>query len=592
MVLALALISIPVQAQDPPIASPDRYTVDEDSLDNRLNVLDNDKDPDGDTLKIFAVTQGLNGKVIIIDGGDRVSYEPKADFYGDDFFTYYVSDNMGGIDSARVDVTVRGINDPPTAVDDEATTDEDTPVTVSVLANDKDKDGVPDPATVRRISGPSHGSVSVDKSTGQITYSPHDDWYGNDTFTYEVCDNGTPLPPRCDTATVSVTVREINDRPIADAGPDQASKTNALVTLDGSKSYDPEGDLPLTYSWAQTGGPHVVLDTPSAQSPTFTTPDDPCVLAFSLQVFDSRGLASDTPGETVVTVSNRAPVAHAGADQNVPTDAVVQLDGTGSFDPDNDYPLTFLWIQTSGPTVSLSSNSVATPTFTAPATPSTLSFSLYVVDSWDEPDLTPDTVTITVYKRPVYRLYLPLFSNPITGPDLIVESIRATRNNVRVTIRNQGNVAVQNGFFVDVYINPSPAPTRVNQTWLDLADQGMVWGVQGNALQALVPGSSITLEYRDPYYLEIYSVFSGSLSPGTPIYAQVDSFNDPDTGYGTVLESHERIGGPYNNILGPVSSTAALSSHSQTRHPTDPAPNVAPDGRLPAGALGVLPARP
>jgi hypothetical protein len=383
-------------------------------------------------------------------------------------------------------------------------------------------------------------------------------------------DTGTPLPSRCDTATVALTVREENDPPVADAGPDQDAQTNAVVTLDGSGSYDPEDDLPLQYSWRQTGGPPVSLDNPTGWTTALKTPDDPCVLTFTLRVIDSRGSADRTPDETIVTVTNRAPVADAGSDQDYPTDALVQLDGTASFDPDNDVPLSFVWSQTSGPTVPLSSYTVPTPTFPAPSSPTVLGFALYVIDSLGKPDLTPDTVKITVFERPIYNIYMPLLSKPLPGPDLVVQSIQATRNNVRVTIRNQGNVRVKNGFFVDLYINPSPAPSRVNQTWLDLAPQGMVWGVQGQALQALVPGASFTLEYRDSYYLADYSSFSGSLTPSTPIYAQVDSFNDPDTGYGIVRETHEEFGGAYNNILGPVYSTAAHSSQPLTHHPTDP----------------------
>lgn len=593
LLLSLALIPVPVRAANP-IANDDRFTVDEDSINNRLDVLANDYDPDGDPLKVVAIILSANpkGTVDIIEDGLRVSYTPDPDFYGADVFWYRVDDGKGGIDTARVDVTVRGINDPPDARDDYAVTDEDTPVIIDVLANDSDRDGDLVPSTVIPVSGPSYGSASVNAGTGAITYTPDPNWHGTDTITYRVCDNGTPLPPQCSTAIVTITVREVNDPPVANAGPDQSVKTNAIVTLDGSGSYDIENDLPLQYIWAQTGGPPVVLSNPYGQKTTLTTPGDPCVLTFTLNVIDSRGLANLAPDETVVTVTNRAPVADAGPDQNVPTDEIVRLDGTGSYDPDNDYPLTYLWIQTSGPTVSLSSNTVATPTFIAPSTPSTLTFVLYVRDARGETDLTPDTVQITVYKRPIYYVRLPLISNPIVGPDLVVQSIQATRNHVRVTIRNQGNVAIQNSFFVDVYINPSPPPTRVNQTWSDLGTQGIVWGVSGAALEALVPGASITLEYRDSYYLEEYSVFSGSLSPGTPIYAQVDSFNYPDTGYGTVLETHERLGGTYNNILGPVSSTAAFSSHSLPLHPTDPDRNAGPAGRHLKEPLDMLPPRP
>jgi hypothetical protein len=75
-------------------------------------------------------------------------------------------------------------------------------------------------------------------------------------------------------------------------------------------------------------------------------------------------------------------------------------------------------------------------------------------------------------------------------------------------------------------------------------------------LLRLVPGGSLTLNVNDAHYVADLSSFSGSLPPGTVVYAQVDSFN-LETTYGNVLEAHEMTGGPYNNIRGPVHSTAA-----------------------------------
>ena len=91
--------------------------------------------------------------------------------------------------------------------------------------------------------------------------------------------------------------------------------------------------------------------------------------------------------------ANRAPVADAGVDQSVVAGATVTLSGSGSSDPDGDV-LTYVWAQTAGPVVSLSSSSVVSPTFTAPAAGSSVTFSLVVRDG--SLSSAADSVTVSV----------------------------------------------------------------------------------------------------------------------------------------------------------------------------------------------------
>jgi hypothetical protein len=129
-------------------------------------------------------------------------------------------------------------------------------------------------------------------------------------------------------------------------------------------------------------------------------------------------------------------------------------------------------------------------------------------------------------------------------PDLVVSAIEVQGNDVRVTVANNGAYPVNNPFWVDLYLDPAQAPTRVNQQWWDLGAQGVVWGVTG---VPLAPGESLTLTFGDQYYSPSRSHWVSAIPSGAALYAQVDSVNFATT-YGAVLESHEASQQPYNNI--------------------------------------------
>lgn len=94
----------------------------------------------------------------------------------------------------------------------------------------------------------------------------------------------------------------MNQAPVANAGNDQNVKTLSAVQLDGTQSYDPNDDLPLSYLWTQTSGTEVEILFPTSPMPIFTAPSDADTLIFSLVVTDASGLPSE-PDTVVVNVS-------------------------------------------------------------------------------------------------------------------------------------------------------------------------------------------------------------------------------------------------------------------------------------------------
>ena len=115
-----------------------------------------------------------------------------------------------------------------------------------------------------------------------------------------------------------------NLAPIAEAGPDRTAPPNVVIMLDGSASYDPDGDT-LTYAWKQTGGPPVQLNGADQAQPTFTATQAERYI-FELTVTDSYPeSASDT-----VTIT----VTKTGGDDDTVTDddAAPDDDATGDDD--------------------------------------------------------------------------------------------------------------------------------------------------------------------------------------------------------------------------------------------------------------------
>ncbi len=106
---------------------------------------------------------------------------------------------------------------------------------------------------------------------------------------------------------------------VADAGADQIVNEHVTVSLDGSKSNDPENQK-LSYMWTQVSGEPVVLSSMSSITPSFTSPTvangDVKVLVFELKVFDNNNREGvDTVTITVDPV-NASPTAKASAKQS------------------------------------------------------------------------------------------------------------------------------------------------------------------------------------------------------------------------------------------------------------------------------------
>jgi large repetitive protein len=204
---------------DVPDAVDDAATTGEDAF-ALVDVLSNDSGLGDGGITLAINTQATNG-IASVGPGNSITYTPNPDFNGIDSFVYQISDGNGGLATATVLVTVTPVNDPPSAIDDIITTNEDTTETVNVLFNDTDEEG---PVTISSIDTPSHGTA-VQSGTDSIAYTPNANYFGSDSFTYTIVDSeGAPV-----TATVSVTILSVNDIPTAMPDAYSTDEDQALV---------------------------------------------------------------------------------------------------------------------------------------------------------------------------------------------------------------------------------------------------------------------------------------------------------------------------------------------------------------------------
>ena len=338
----LATVTVTVTGvNDAPTVATDTYSVDQDQLLTRpssVGVLVNDFDIDvGDTITVSDLNSSgqLNGTsqqgaAVSINTNGSFVYDPRGSAQLQalgrtdsviDTFTYTVSDGKGGEATTTVSITVQGVNNDPSAVDDLYTTTEDDILDIDAASGllDNDSDTENDSIAVTEVQGSTTlsnrvtdrgATVSVNPD-GSFSYDPTSstELQGlnvnetlSDSFTYTIDDgNGGQ-----DTATVQVTVSGANDAPVAVDDIAGGGRNTGLLIPILSNDSDIDGmiaSLTITTP-ANSGQLTINNDNSVTYTPNqdFSGPD-----GFEYEITDDSGAVSQIA--TVTININDAPVA-------------------------------------------------------------------------------------------------------------------------------------------------------------------------------------------------------------------------------------------------------------------------------------------
>ncbi len=337
--IATILITIdPVN--DAPVAGDDTASVDEDKTFtiSKDDLLANDLDVDeGDLISFVDVINPINGTVVTSEF--NVEFTPDANFNGPASFEYTISDGTLE-DTATVSITVNPVNDAPVANDGSATTNEDTPVTISLSGSDVDGDSL----IYSIASNPSHGSVSLLEN--KATYTPNENYTGFDSFIFEVSDtnsssltgfsslqniisnfletfgpnsfmltsvstdtaNGDTVDSN--TATISITIDPVNDAPVISTSAQTTATEDELYTYNADVS-DIDGPGAV---WGKTdldtcGGTIDSVTGIYTFTPTGPIPPASCVLSISVNDGGTPDLSATQTATISIIAVNDEPVA-------------------------------------------------------------------------------------------------------------------------------------------------------------------------------------------------------------------------------------------------------------------------------------------
>ncbi|MCS0125800.1 tandem-95 repeat protein [Vibrio alginolyticus] len=358
-----------IEVNDPPVAGPTSYTIDEDSVltFSESQILANASDIEGDVELVGISYEGSDG-IFTVNGDGTCSFAPNENFNGQVQLDVTIQDENGATVDTHINVDVLPINDPPVSGDLAYTINEDSSITLSqeqLLA----KAGDIDSENLEAINLSTDDNATIQyNDDGSYTITPDENYNGDLDLTFDIIDNDGGSVQ----VGLAITVNPVNDLPQAqdqqftveedgtllftdadllegasDIDGDDLSIENVLYTGadgvltdngDGTYSFAPNenfnGDVQFTFDVSDgTGSTPAFIDVsvtpvndpPVAGSTSYTVQEDG-----QITISDEQLLANSSDVEGDVALAN---VSYSGNDGSF----VDNGDGTYTFTPNENF---------------------------------------------------------------------------------------------------------------------------------------------------------------------------------------------------------------------------------------------------------------
>ena len=316
----------------PPLADSQNVATNEDqSIAITLTGSDGDTSPQ-ETLVFILVNTPTHGS--LTGNGASRSYQPDANYFGSDSFTFKTNDGEDDSNVATVTITVNSVNDAPVATaQGNVATEEDLSVSITLAGTDIEDNNVSLGFVID--SPPSHGTLSAISGSG-LNYTPIQEYNGTDSFTFRARDGDNLSSDQ--PALVSISISAKNDAPKANNAVVQTPEEVPVdFVLTGS-----DIDTGDTLTFIKTSDP--IHGTLSGSLPNLSYSPDTNYTGLDTFTFKVRdnGTGNLESAEATITLSvgpvNDLPVAD---NQSISTaeDEPIDITLTG-MDPENE-PVAF-----------------------------------------------------------------------------------------------------------------------------------------------------------------------------------------------------------------------------------------------------------